>query len=328
VGESQAIETVVHAIDKGIDFIDTARAYTVSERRIGKTLKEAEKKPVLSSKSQQRKADGMLKNIDQSLKELDVQKIDIYNCHEVSKSEIYGQVVGAGGALEGLNRARDEGKIDFCGITSHSLDLLEHIVEEALFDCIMVCFSFLEPAARDRIIPKALKKGIGVIAMKPLSGGAIEDYRLGLKYVLSLEGIVSIVGMESPALVDRNWDVFVNDPTLTRGEKEHIEQIQRVFDHQFCRRCDYCQPCSEEIPIQYVLGMRSIVKRMGIGVLDRRWIRGALDKARNCSECGECMERCPYGLPIPNLIRESIGWVDQQKGPGKKGWKKIHRHEA
>lgn len=318
VSESQAIEAVVRALVKGIDFIDTARAYTVSERRIGKALKEAGKRPVLSSKSQERRADGILRNIDQSLTELSVDKIAIYHCHEVSKPEIYSHVVGPGGALEGLNQAREEGKIDFCGITSHSIDLLDQIVEDALFDCIMVCFSFLEPAARDRLVQKALRKDIGVIAMKPLSGGVIEDYRLGLKYALSVDGIVPIVGMESPAMVDRNWEVFVGEPDLTEEEKGRIEEIQRTFESQFCRRCDYCQPCSEEIPIQYVLGMRYIVKRMGIGVLDRRWIKGALERARNCTECGECMDRCPYGLAIPDLIRESIGWVEEQKSRSKK----------
>jgi predicted aldo/keto reductase-like oxidoreductase len=223
-------------------------------------------------------------------------------------------VLGPGGALEGLIRAKEEGKIAFTGITSHSIDLLEQIVEEPFFDCIMVCLSFLEPAARERIIPKALRKDLGVIVMKALSGGAIEDYRLALKYALSVADTVPIVGMESPIMVDRNWEVSVQDHTLTEEEKIRIEKIRGTFDRRFCRRCNYCQPCSEEIPIQIILGLPYIVKRMGIGMLDRRWIREGIEKAHNCSECGECLDRCPYELPIPALIRENAEWANGQKG--------------
>lgn len=321
VSERRAIETVIKALEKGVDFIDTARAYTVSEERIGKAIRETGKRPVLSSKSQHRSAEGILGHIDQSLKELGVDTIDIYHCHEVSKLEVYRQVMGPGGAMEGLLKARDEGKIRFTGITSHSTDLLEKIVEEGLVDCIMVCFSFLEPAASKRVIPMAMEKGIGVIAMKPLSGGAIEDYSLGLRYVLSFEGILPIVGMESPEMVEKNWEIFSSvDRHLNAEDEAKIEGIRQEFGKRFCRRCDYCQPCSEGIPIQYVLGIKYIVKRMGIGVLDRRWIQEALEKAKRCTECGECMERCPYDLPIPDLIRENLAWVEEEKS--KKGQKK------
>jgi predicted aldo/keto reductase-like oxidoreductase len=318
VSEKVAIDTVVRALEKGIDFIDTARAYTVSEGRIGKAIIQAGKRPVLSSKSQQRSAEGILKHIDQSLKELGVDMIDIYHCHEVSKEEVYRKIIGPGGAMEGLIRARDEGKIRFIGITSHSIDLLDKIIDDGYVDCIMVCFSFLEPSAITRVIPKAIEKEIGVIAMKPLSGGAIEDYTIGLKYVLSFKDILPIVGMESPSMVDRNWEVFLSsDRYITKEEEKKIERIREEFGKRFCRRCDYCQPCSEEIPIQYVLGIKYIIKRMGIGVLDRKWIQDALEKANKCTECGKCMERCPYELPIPDLIKESLKWVEEEKSKRK-----------
>src|SRR4030043_952371 len=147
----------------------------------------------------------------------------------------------------------------------------------------MVCFSFLEPLAREKIIPKALGKNVGVIAMKPFSGGVIENARLALKYALSHSGILVIAGVEHKDLCEENWKVFQDSQPLTEEEKKEIEEIRQRYEKVFCRRCDYCQPCSEEIPIQAVLNIRSLVKRLGKGVLQEGQQKEFVAKARNCS---------------------------------------------
>ena len=312
VDESQGVETVLHAVEEGVDFIDTSRAYTTSERRIGLALKQTDKRVVLATKSHNRTSKGIQADIERSLKEFQVDYIDLYQCHFVKDENGYNQVVSSAGALEGLRKAREEGSIGHIGITSHSLDLLDRVLEDGLFETIMVCFSFLEPAAQERIIPKAIEKNVGVIAMKPFSGGIIENSRLALKYVLSQPGIVIIAGVENTALFDENWEVFQDNDKLSNAEEEEIEQIRKCYEKIFCRRCDYCQPCTEEIPIQLILGLRSIVKRMGKNTLLEDSRQKAIERARSCSECGECMTRCPYQLPIPDLIRENLQWVDEQ----------------
>ena len=201
--------------------------------------------------------------------------------------------------------------IGHIGLTSHSLDLLDRVIEDGLFETIMVCFSFLEPAAADKVIPKALKHNVGVIAMKPLSGGVIEDAALALKYALSREGIVVLAGMERSDRFDENWKVLNGDYELGADDRKKIEEIRKRHDKNFCRRCDYCQPCSEEIPIQLILGMRSFVKRMGPGITKKEMFQQTIEKAQKCSQCGECMTRCPYDLPIPSLIEENLIWLDE-----------------
>ena len=148
--------------------------------------------------------------------------------------------------------------------------------------------------------------------MKPFSGGIIDNARLALKYVLSQPGIVILAGVEDKHLFDENWEVFQGRHELTDGEEREIEEIRKTYEKSFCRRCDYCQPCSEDIPIQMILGIRSMVRRMGKRILLEGWGPKAIDRARHCSECGECMERCPYELPIPELIKENLKWVDEQ----------------
>ena len=83
VSEEEAIDTVFHAVEKGVEFIDTSRAYTTSERRIGKALKQTDKKVILASKSHNRTAEGISADLKTSMKELQRDFIDIYQCHFV-----------------------------------------------------------------------------------------------------------------------------------------------------------------------------------------------------------------------------------------------------
>ena len=310
--EKQAVETVLHAVEKGVDFIDTSRAYTTSEGRIGMALQQTEKSVILASKSPGKTSDEIRGDLETSLKELQRDYIDLYQCHFVKDDLEYERAVSSGGALDGMIRAREEGLIGHIGITSHSLDVLDHVLDDGLFETIMVCFSFLEPLARERIIPKAIGKNIGCIAMKPFSGGVIDDARLALKYVFTQPGIAVLAGTEHKDLFDENWEVFQNSWQLNDEETTNIDHIRKIYEKNFCRRCDYCQPCTEDIPIQAILGIRYMVKRMGENILREGWQVEAVEKARHCSECEECLARCPYQLPIPDLIKEGLQWVDER----------------
>ena len=313
VDERQAVETVVHAIQRGVDFIDTSRAYTTSERRIGTALRETGGKVILATKSLEQSADAVRRDIETSLKELGREKIELYQCHFVKDFEAYNRVTSGGGALEGLLKAREEGLIGHVGISSHNLDVLERVIDDGLFETIMLCYSFLEPKAEKTVIPRALARDIGVIVMKAFSGGAIGNARLAIKYALALGGTVVIPGVENRELFDENWEIFLGNLKLDRKERQQIETIRTEFDKQFCRRCDYCQPCPEGIPIQQLLGIRFLVKRMGPEVLHGERFKKSLKAARNCTECGACRERCPYDLPIPDLIRKNIAWIEDRR---------------
>ncbi|MBN1904972.1 MAG: aldo/keto reductase [Deltaproteobacteria bacterium] len=313
VSETQAVDAVLHAINKGIDFFDTSRMYSTSEARIGKALKQTEKKVIIATKSMNRFADGIQKDIEVSLKNLQVDYIDIYQCHAVSSNDEYERVTRPGGALEGLRKAKEQGLIGHIGVTSHSLDLLEKIIDDGYFETIMVCLSFLEPAAKERIVPKAKDKGIGILAMKPFSGGVIEAPEVALKWVLSIPEILVLAGVEDKKLIDQNWHIFEGRYELSKEEQERLEAITKEYDKKFCRRCDYCLPCTAGIHIQMVLGMKSFVKRLGPQALKNMLILSLMKKAAECTECGECMTRCPYSLPIPDMIKENLAWVEEYK---------------
>jgi predicted aldo/keto reductase-like oxidoreductase len=311
VSETQAIEVILYALEKGIDFIDTSRVYTTSENRIGKALKETDKKAAVATKSFSRSADGIQKDVEISLKELQLDYIDLYQCHGISNEEEYSLVTSPNGAISGLFKAKEQGIIGHIGITGHNLDLLEKVLNDGVFETIMICFSFLEPAAKERLIPKAREKRVGIIAMKPFSGGVIQAPEVALKWALSFPDILVLAGVEEKRLIDQNWSIFQGSYEMTEEERRQLQEISREFDKKFCRRCDYCLPCTAEIPIQFVLGMRSIFKRMGPAALQSPMFQNMLEKAAACTECGDCMERCPYDLPIPDMIKDNLDWAKE-----------------
>jgi predicted aldo/keto reductase-like oxidoreductase len=309
VGEREAVSVIQAVIEMGIDLLDTARAYTNSEHRVGLALQKTDRPVILSSKSLIKTA-KIYNDVHESLKQMKIKKINIYHLHSVSNFEDYERVLAPGGAYEGLKRARDEGLIDHIGITSHNLDVLERAIEEGHFEVIMACYSFLEPDAAKKVFPLAKEKDVGVLAMKPFSGGVIEEAGPALRFVLSTTNIAPIPGMETLEKARENWKIFTKGYSLVKEDEERIEAVKKEFDRKFCRRCDYCQPCTEKINIQLVLGLKSIIKRFGSNAQESGWIKDLIEKARNCSECGECLSRCPYQLPIPDMIKENLAWFD------------------
>lgn len=312
VGEREAVSVIRAVIEMGVDFLDTARAYTNSEHRIGRALEKIDRPVILSSKSLVRTA-KIYSEVHESLKQLKVKKVHIYHLHGVSNFEEYEKVMAPGGAYESLSRARDEGFIDHIGISSHNLKVLERAIEDGHFEVIMACYSFLEPDAAQKVFPLAKEKEIGILAMKPFSGGVIEEAGPALRFALSTPDIVPIPGSETLEKARENWKIFTEGHSLTEKDKEQMEAVKREFNRQFCRRCDYCQPCSEKINIQFALGLKTIVKRFGPQAAELGWMKDLIEKARNCSECGDCLPRCPYELPIPDMIKENLAWYDRLK---------------
>jgi len=312
VGEEEAVSVIRSVVEMGVDLLDTARAYTNSEHRIGLALQKINKPIVLSTKSTE-KSEKIYDDVHESLKQLKVKKIDIYHLHNVSNFEKYEKVLATGGAYQGLKRAQEEGLIGHIGMTSHNLAVLERGIQDSYFEVVMACYSFLEPEAANNIFPLAKARDVGVLTMKPFSGGVIEEAGPALRFVLQTKEILPIPGSETLEKARENWKIFSERGSLTERDQERIEAIKKQFNQQFCRRCDYCQPCSEGINIQFAVGLKSVIKRFGPMAQELKWMTDLIEKARNCSECGDCLARCPYRLPIPELIKENLAWYDSLK---------------
>ena len=293
---------VIDELEKnGINFIDTARGYTVSEEYIGNSLVGRRQKFYIATKSMSRDYEGMKKDIEISLKNLKTDYIDLYQLHNV-KIEEYGTIFNEDKAFRALLEAQKEGKIKYIGITSHSIETIEKAIEDGKFDTIQFPYNIVEDQA-DEAFKKAHEKGIGIIVMKPLAGGALDDATLAIKYILSKEYIdVAIPGMDSIKQVKENVDVL-NNLGLTEEDKEKIEDIRATLGGKFCRRCEYCLPCPLGVNIPQNFLLEGYYTRYNL----KEWSKERYDslegKASKCIACGKCETKCPYELPIIEMLK-------------------------
>jgi predicted aldo/keto reductase-like oxidoreductase len=224
--------------------------------------------------------------------------------HHVYSRESWEQISAPGGALEAFYEAKDQGKICHIGITCHDIQLLQQIIEEDVFETVLVHLNYLAPDVEEALLPLCKKMNIGVVIMKPFAGGALSNATTALKYVLAKDDVdVVIPGMMSVNEVEKNVSVASGGYGLTWSEQGIIGKDKRELGDQFCRGCDYCQPCTQGIPISRVLRAKSTVKRMGLTPQRGERLQEGMQKASECVECGLCETRCPFHLPIRELLK-------------------------
>src|SRR5690554_3418567 len=201
-------EVIEEMIKYKANVIDTARGYTVSEELIGKAIKGKRHLFYLFTKSPARTFGGMKKDVVFSLKHLQTDYIDLYQFHNVKNIEEYNQIMSDKGAYHALLAAQKKGKIRHIGLTTHNLDLLAEIIDDYPFDTLQFPYNIVETQA-ENIFKKAKQNDIGIIVMKPLAGGAIDNPQSALKFILNNANVsVVIPGMESPDQVKNNMAVI------------------------------------------------------------------------------------------------------------------------
>ena len=303
ISESDAIRVVRHCVERGISYFDTARNYTVSEERIGKALVGIRDNVIIATKSSRRDEQGVLEELNVSLTNLQTDWIDVYQLHNVSSRDAWKQVKAPHGALAALYKARDQGLIRHIGITSHDPKLLTEIVKEEIFETIMIPFNYLTSLPADELLPLCHALNVGTVIMKPFGGGAFTNANIALKFLLGNEYVdVVIPGMMSIREVEENVTVASGSSTLSPAEWQLIEEDRITLGDEFCRGCNYCQPCPQEIPISMLLRWEVFEKRMGWSSRFNTRFKEGIAKATSCVDCGECESRCPYHLPIRELL--------------------------
>ena len=313
------------AIDKGINLIDTARAYDSSERRIGAVLGRRRKDVILSSKSVSRTADEMRRDIETSLHDLRTDYIDIYKAHNLRRPADYETAMKPGGAVEALERARDEGLIRHIGISGHRYhDTLEKAILSGRFEVLMVAYNVLNDELMDeRILPLAKEHDLGTLIMKPLGGGVLGARPEGLKFggeaasraitvadaiafVLANRNVdCAVVGMTSVAELQEDVAAAEEACKLTPERAAELVAAAERFGKDFCRGCGYCLPCPQGIIIPVVLRHLFYYKKYDLQAWARRRYSVVEVKADSCVACGDCTERCPYELKISELLEEA-----------------------
>lgn len=290
-------------IREGINYIDTAKGYTVSEKFIGYAMEGYRDKFILATKSMSRDYEGMKKDITTSFEALRTDYIDLYQVHNPSMEQL-DKVLSEDGALKALQEAKAEGKIGHIGITAHSTEVFERALGLDWVETIMFPYNLVEQQAVD-LIQKCKDKNIGFIAMKPLAGGAIEDATLALRYINQNDAVsVVIPGMAEEKEVLENRAAIENTAPLSAEEEEMVEKIRKQLGNQFCRRCNYCAPCTVGISIPNVFLFAGYLERYDLADWAKNRYSTLAVKASACVECGACETRCPYNLPIREMLKK------------------------
>jgi uncharacterized protein len=311
--EEAAIEVVKRCLDHGINYMDTANGYSTSEERIGKAIAGRRKDVIIATKSMARSRATMAEHVNLSLKRLGVDYIDLYQFHNISDFKTLDAVLAADGAMSALEEAKKAGKIRHIGVTSHQIDVAKKAVASDRFETIMFPFNFVTNEAETELIPLARQHNVGFIDMKPLAGGMLNNANFAFKYIFQFKDIVTIPGIEKPAEIDEIVNIFNSKAKLTDSEKAEMEKLKQQLGNKFCHRCDYCQPCQSGVPISTIMTYPSFKARVTQQQMYTGVFSTFFDKAADCIECGECEERCPYHLPIRDLISEYYEQYEKDK---------------
>ena len=303
--DAEGTKALMHKmLAEGVNYIDTARAYTVSEEYLGYALEGIREHFVIATKSMARTREAMAKDIDISLKNLRTDYIDLYQIHNVAPAQVE-QVCAPGGALEALMEAKAAGKIGHIGITAHSAETFKMALELDWVETIMFPYNIVETHAEE-LIRKCAEKNIGFICMKPLAGGAIEDATLALRWLCANPDVTVVIpGMAEERELHQNLAACADSSPLTPAEKAAVLEIRSALGSNFCRRCNYCQPCAAGISIYSVFLFDGYLSRYGLEAWARDRYASLPVKASACIGCGACEARCPYNLPIRKMLKEA-----------------------
>jgi predicted aldo/keto reductase-like oxidoreductase len=309
LSEEQARRVLNTALDRGVNFIDTARGYRDSEPLIGMSISHRRNAFYIATKTKARKEKHITEEFEASLEYLKTDMIDLYQIHYVNSLAELDDVLSNRGALAVLKKIRESGRIRFIGITGHNTDVLSDAAKTGEFDTVQGAFSYIEKDQRMiDLIHYCSINNIGFIVQKPLAGGAITRASAALKWILQFPVATVIPGMPSVEQVIENTGVGGGEVefSLSTEELDELDGIVSRLGKNFCRRCYYCQPaCPENIRIGVILEFLGKARYPENLVQARRWYRGQKINSSNCTECGLCLVDCPYELPIIEMLKEA-----------------------
>ena len=301
----ERVDLVRRVVDLGVNWFDTARRDADAETVLGAALKGIRDRIIIVTKSGAHDPAMLTEHINESLRQLKTDYVDVFLFHGggAVKNEAFGQV---GGLLETVEDARRAGKIRFLGFSAHSEELACTAIEVESFDFAMVPANFISTRYIDGpFMDAARERDVTVFAMKPFGGGRIEAPRLCLNFLKQYPGLMPCVGVDRVDQMEENLRIWEDSAELNANDLREIDRIRNELDENFCRQCGYCLPCPQGVPIISMNLMEAWVKQLSPEALAGVH-SGGVEKARECVECRECVEKCPYDLPIPELLKDGI----------------------
>ena len=295
------------AFDAGVNYIDTAHSYGDSQEKLGAALKGKRDHVVLGAKLIYRDFEAAAKEVDDSLQRLQTDHIDLYHLHAVDTPEMWAQASAADGALAALEQARDAGKIRFLGVTGHMPSVQARALKSGRLDTVMATTNYVDRfiyATELVLHPVARQHDAGVLVLKPTAHNSIADRELAYRYVLSQDVdciipprqeeefllALELAGRVAPLSQEEMFELLASAPEL----------------EGLCRQCGACLPCPDGIDVPTILRLAGWHRRFGqTKAIAKRAYADVQTKPDQCAECAACEDRCPYGVPIGEQVRQA-----------------------
>jgi predicted aldo/keto reductase-like oxidoreductase len=321
---AQAIETVRLAVELGINLFETAPGYGDSEQRLGKALKGLRDKVYLSSKSANRDGAGLRKDLEESLRRMRTEYLDLYHLWCVNHRHEFEDAIKKGGALEEIKKAKAHGLVRHIGITTHARpqDIIDFI-QTGEFETVEIYYNVADRGPRV-VLPVANRLDVGVMIMGPLRGGFLAhgSPRLGflrggleltnaqgaLLWLLSQGEIATaLVGHSHPEEVRQALAVLDTPPFV----EEKLAEIAGAMEglsggkQNICGGCGYCAPCPEGIFIPAILSLLYYYDVLELKDYASSGYARMDVKGDSCTQCNQCIPRCPHNIDIPERLRDA-----------------------
>lgn len=341
INEKEAIKQIRYAIDKGVNYIDTAYPYHegASELLVGKALKDGYRQRVkLATKLPSwliKSREDMDKYLDEQLEKLQTDHVDFYLLHALNKE--YWENLKKHNVFDFLQKAMDNGKIKYVGFSFHDeLSLFKEIIDAYDWTFCQIQYNFLDEKyqAGEEGLKYAAQKGIALVIMEPLRGGNLanvvpEDVKMvwnqshikrspaqwAFRFLWNHpEVTVVLSGMGEMDHIKENIKEANNGyaNSLIKEELELIDRVKKIYISKIkvdCTDCKYCMPCpfGINIPKNFkYLNRASIYQDFKNQKKKYNKDLRPNERASNCKKCGKCEEACPQNIKIRNMLDEVV----------------------
>lgn len=308
ISTQEAVKLLRRAWEEGIDFFDTARSYTDSEEKLGIVFEGMREKVYIASKTPAKNGEEFRRDLEESLRKLRTDYIDIYQFHNPAFCPKPGDGTGL---YEAMEQAKKEGMIRHIGITNHRLAVAREAIESGLYETLQFPFCYLASEKDRQLVELCGKAGMGFIAMKGLSGGLINNAEAAYAFMAQYPGVLPIWGIQREKELEeflecgRKYGDMEILTQLPEAIREVIEKDRKELSGDFCRGCGYCMPCPAGIEINNCARMSLLLRRSPSAAQLTPEAQAKMKKIEDCLHCGACKAKCPYGLDTPALLEKN-----------------------
>ena len=314
LSREEAASLLRRAYDAGINFFDTARAYSDSEEKIGLGHSDVRQNIIISTKSAGKTRQAVLDDLETSLKNLKTDFVDILQLHNIPALPDPEDPESAHAALL---QAKKAGKCRFIGITTHRIDVALAAAQCGLYDTVQFPLSYLSSDEDLKLVDLCREKDVGLIAMKALAGGLVSSGTAAFAFFAQLDNAVPIWGIQRESELREFLDAADKQVCLTPELQAVIDRDRQELTGNFCRGCGYCKPCPAGIDIPWVGRMSLLLRRAPWQEYASPEWQEKMRQVEACISCGACASRCPYGINGSQLVRDN--WADYQNFMKEKG---------